>query len=368
MNDKVENNKTQSEQTENTAGGKRKTKKKKVTYDELFKGYMDELPDEIVKKFLFFLFGLNVEMAGELVRLQQETYNDKQKRVCDLFYRIGDFFFCIELQLINDKYMAIRVFEYSFRGAMLHGISESTDSHVTITFPEPAVIYLQNSGKTPDKITINLNFSGNTVQYEAKVRKLADYGVDDLFEQYAFPLMAFYPLKYLNALKKKHTAAVEKKFIRDISKIIERLCKAAEEVIEPVMAQDIIDSLISLMYDVCENGGLIADKEVLINMEQFRTIEVNDYSEYYEMRKKMKNEVKSECISEGKTEERKKIILRMTANGFTPANIAKQVDMTTAEVRKIISENKKEINSMPKEIKAKSDKKTTKRTSKKADE
>ncbi len=339
--------------------------KTKFSYDGAFKRFMEILSDEVVKKFLLYLFGLEnkIDFSEKLVRLQQETHNDGKERICDLFYRIGNLYFCIEIQTTNDKQMALRVFEYSFRGAMLHGVKESSPGRIVIDFPEPAVIYLRSSKATPDKIAVELNFPGNTVSYEAVLKKLSDYTVEELFEQYAYPIMSFYPLNYEKDLHKKHTTELEKDFIEDINEIIAKIEEAVKDgILDPTTAQILIDTLRSLMNMVSEDGNLIADKEVLENMRQVDTLEIIDYVKMADM---IRSEAEANGIKIGEAngikigeangikigeangikigeangiaKERKKVIMNLYANDFEPLYIAKLMNITKEEVDEIIN-------------------------------
>ncbi len=340
----VKNNQNEAGNT----GRSKSTVKKRFSYDGLFKRFMEILSDEVIKKFLLYLFGLDskIDFSGKLVRLQQETHNNGKKRVSDLFYKIGNLYFCIEIQLMNDKQMALRVFEYSFRGAMLHGIRNSSAEEVTIVFPQPAVIYLRNSETTPDKITVKLSFPGNTVSYEAAVKKLSDYTVEDLFKQFAYPLMSFYPLNYEKDLHKKHTMELEKDFIEDINQIIDKIGEAVKNgILDPTAAQILINTLRSLMNMVSENGDLIADKEVLENMRQVDTIEIVDVVQAKEdgiaLGTKYGIEIGQKRGIEigqkkGATNERKKNIMSLYSNNFEPLDIAKLLSIPKEEVDKVI--------------------------------
>ncbi len=200
-----------------------------VNYDGITKQLLDNMNDRTMIQFINSTFERNFSIDSDVVRLAAETTDNetKQKR-CDYFVKIGDDFFLIEIQSYEDEEMAIRIFEYGSRGAILHAREKTDGSTIELQFPEPVVFYLRKEGTIHDKLAVKIRRTGSeeTFDYEAKVIYVEDYDFDSLIEKSMLPMIPFYPMRYEKMLKRKHSDQDEKDMLKDLSVCYEKLKEA----------------------------------------------------------------------------------------------------------------------------------------------
>lgn len=112
-----------------------------VNYDGIAKNLLDTMDDESLILFINFTFSRKFETNAVVSRMATETSTSdlKQKR-CDYFISINNELFLIEIQSYDDDEMAMRVFDYGIRGAVLHGKRTENKGVVELTVPKPVVL------------------------------------------------------------------------------------------------------------------------------------------------------------------------------------------------------------------------------------
>ena len=125
----------------------------------------------------------------------------------------------------EDKFMALRIFEYGIRGAMQHGQQTEDDDTINLDFPEPVVIYLRKGKNVHNEHKVNLNLPGydEPVVYKAKVRYVSDYTIQDMIDQKCYPLIPFFPMRFEDEISKIHDASFEESMNRNICDLVNRL-------------------------------------------------------------------------------------------------------------------------------------------------
>ena len=199
-----------------------------ANFDGIAKSSLDSLKDENLIQFINHMFSKNFSVKSEVKRLSTEsnTTDLKQKR-CDYLVRIEDEMFLIEIQSYDDDEMAIRIFDYGFRGAEIHGKIIAADGIYEFNFPQPAVFYLRKGNKVLDKLNMRVKITPeNTIEYCVRVIYIADYSFDDMLDNYMFPMLPFYSMRYENLLLNKHTEEDEKEVLSDLLECSKKL-KAA---------------------------------------------------------------------------------------------------------------------------------------------
>jgi len=114
--------------------------------------------------------------------------------------------FHLEGQINDDNTIVIRIFEYGFANALLHQTTQG--NRITLPFPTPAIIFLEHTEATADKVILELNFGENgKFDYPVKAMKFLAYSVDELCEKNMTILLPLYLLKLRrdvdNAKKRK---------------------------------------------------------------------------------------------------------------------------------------------------------------------
>jgi len=206
-------------------------RKETVNYDGITKHLLDNMNDKTMIEFINSTFERNFSIDSTVVRLATETSDEesRQKR-CDYFIKINDDFFLIEIQSYEDDEMAIRIFEYGSRGAMLHSREKNGRDTIELQLPEPVVFYLRKEGTFRDRLSVKLRRTGSndTFDYEAKVVYVEDYDFDSMMENSMFPLIPFYPMRYEKMLKRKHSNQAEKDMLTDLTGCYEKLKNAVK--------------------------------------------------------------------------------------------------------------------------------------------
>jgi len=210
-----------------------KTKKisgKTVTsYDGIAKRLLDNMDDERMITFINHTFSRAFRKDSAVTRLATETYDSETKqRRCDYFVKIDDDMFLIEIQSYEDDEMAIRIFEYGSRGAVLHTRKITEDDTIDIQLPEPVVFYLRKGDKVRDRLSVRIHRSGSDEEYryEAKVVYVEDYDMDGLIETGMYPLVPFYPMRYEKILNKNHSEEDENSILRDFEASFRKITAA----------------------------------------------------------------------------------------------------------------------------------------------
>jgi hypothetical protein len=247
-----------------------------------------------------------------VVHLETESNRGKEKRLSDKFIRIGSSMFNIEIQSHDDNTMAVRLFEYGFRGAMQHD-KKIVDEVLTITFPEPAVIYLR-SENTPEILTVNIVFPhlNQNVLYTVPTRRMKDFTAEQLLEQNLIPLMPFYPMKFEHLLKGGCTDEDIQLFCHEEDAILRVIQSLIENnILTEAEAGEIFETLLKVHTSITKTAGLEDNeviKETMSTMEKVKDINY----------KTMGNRTKK---AEEKAEAAEKMIMRIVMDSNLPADV-----------------------------------------------
>lgn len=276
--------------------------KKTINYDGIVKQIINNMQSDKIIQFLGNLFEKNYTSESTLIKLNSETQNiDNQRRISDLYLKVDNDFFNIEIQSTDDRTMAMRIFEYGVRGAIAHGRTYSDDfSKLTLDVPEPVVIYLRKTGNTPDKFTIELNLPGddNTASYDAKVKFIQDYSIEDMIKNQMYPMIPFYPMRYEAAVNKTHDPATEDLINSDMMKAITQLkLMIQEQLIQPGDLCYIVEAMSVVYEKVMLKGQNVNTEKVGAMMEMIQQETVTFFDVYDAMANS-----KTEGFIEGKME------------------------------------------------------------------
>jgi hypothetical protein len=263
--------------------------RKSISYDAIFKRFVEHLSDENIIGFINGAFGKNLDTTLPVSRLNTES-NSEKRLVADIYLRVGDSMYNLELQSSDDESMAVRMFEYGFRGAKLHGTVSGTG--ITLRFPEPVVIYLRTTDKTPRELSVNVEFPhiDQTVCYTVPAKRLSDLTPEMMLEQKLFPLLPFYPMKFESAPTPQEDAKRELQQVGRGIKALHDLGKLSE-----TEAADMLRMLCEIGVKTAEKMKNIELKEVVENMAAMETLMTYDTWEVLA-------QAKAEGKAEGKEE------------------------------------------------------------------
>ena len=163
-----------------------------LSYDKILKNTLEQ-SDEMTIRFINGLFGDNTPLDAPVEWLDKESVSDRYTAiVADFYPRIDGRMYAIEVEQDSSGDMAVRVFKYTVGGAMLHGMA-ATKAELTITFPQPCVVFLNSTKNTPQSLKWNIEFfDGQKVALQVPTIQLADLSVKDIAKRDLLPIGQFY--------------------------------------------------------------------------------------------------------------------------------------------------------------------------------
>jgi hypothetical protein len=235
-------------------------------FDLIFKQLM-HLSNAAVINFINGLFGTEHPLDSKVEYPNTEYVSKKLRRiVSDIVVVIGGVHvFHIEAEIGDDENIVIRVFEYGFMEGLRAKTVSKDGSVISMKFPSARIIYWETTKKTPDEVTLSLEFTdGGKFDYKVKTFKFLDHGVDELEHGKLAILLPFYVLK----LRKQAVRARSSK-------------RRAELAVE---MKPILDKLVAAV-DRAERTGSMneADKRIVLeHMEQLYKELFDQYTEFKE--------------------------------------------------------------------------------------
>ena len=241
-----------------------------LSFDNMVKELLGETPKEDVIRFINAIYDENFPLDSSVTRLATESHNDNQFRNSDVMIKIEECVFHIEVES-DDKNseMALRIFSYGYRHALLQDKTVTRDS-IVLNFPTSVVIYLRSTDKTPTELTITLNLTNKeSFSYKILTKRIGDYTPESLKDGSLYALGQFYPMKYERLLEKKHDAEVEEKLASELTSIFDWID-------EKVKNGEISKSYAALFMDgLMKTTTKATSKAQIINEEAFGNIMEN---------------------------------------------------------------------------------------------
>ena len=182
-------------------------KKSSTPYDDVHRTMVNDCPQLLIplvnEVFKEHYTGEEKVVLGSDVHYLEQQDGEEDKRITDSHFMIcgshGKRNYHIESQSTEDHSMIIRMFEYDAQIALED--AELTAEGLMVEFPKAAVIYLNSSRKTPDKLSITIKTPDGKVTYAVPVMKIKNYSVDELFEKKLYFLIPFHIFVYKNQFK-----------------------------------------------------------------------------------------------------------------------------------------------------------------------
>ena len=285
-----------------------------LNYDGIAKRTLQSLKDDVIINFINITFSKNFDSNAKVIRMATESYNAeiKQKR-CDYFININNEMFLIEIQSYDDNEMAVRIFDYGVRGAILHSKNNTGEDIVDLNLAEPAVFYLRKGNKPHETLKLRLTKqSGGEFIYEARVIYLDDYSFSEMIDKYMFPMIPFYPMRYEKILFSSHTDQDEKTILADIIDCNRRLKQTYKDgIISSENYKHIRDWFINVFKEIIRKAR---NRNTLINEQEAENIMnmiVDEPIEGFDLYQALEDS-KEEGRNEGKNE----MIIKMLEKGI----------------------------------------------------
>ena len=312
-------------------------KEQNLSYDSIIKEFIERLSDVQLIKFINAAYGKNLPLNSMVYKLWTES-NVGRRRLSDLYIRISDSTFHLEIQSYDDSQMVLRMFEYGLRGAMQNDKTYNKD-RLTITFPSPVILYLR--GNPPDKLEMDIVFPhiNKTMTYPVPAISLSSYTLAELTNKKLLPLLMFYPMKYED-LPKKATSPeqLRESFIAEVKSLpglLDNLHNSGE------LTNTQIDTIVNVFVRIAAQTisktkimSLKGDETAMSEVAKLETIKVRDF--YAELEESEK-QAEKKGIVKGVT----KMLRALMANGSSALLLkpaALEAGLSEDEFNKIVKE------------------------------
>lgn len=296
-----------------------------TVYDDVFRTMLEKTPKLII--FLINeIFSENYSATEKVTLLQNEFLTESEKLITDSYLKIGDKYYHIECQSNPDGSMAIRMIEYDFMIALRN--AEKDGYHYNIKYPHSAVLYLRHNRKTPDRITVNVEFpSGERLSYYTPIIKVQDYDLKKVFDKKLLAFLPYYILRYEKQLgdierdPEKRRELVE--VYKDIFTKIQELYSGVLEEYEISKISDCINEV----FDWVTREQPNVKKEVRAMCGKVLRTKIDD----------VYDEGKAEGKAEGRVEGKAELVRNMHSNGMSIETIAQYTKLGVDIVRKWVA-------------------------------
>jgi len=303
-----------------------------INFDGIVKELLEESSEKDVIRFINTLYEEDFPLDSSVTRLATETNSQGEQRRSDIMIAINERVFHAEIQSSPDSDMVFRMFDYGYRHALVHRKSVTIDT-LELDFPDPVVIYLRNSEKTPTTFTINLNFPRNKAfSYKIPVKRIGDYTPDSLINGSLYALGPFYPMKYEKALTGEHGKEIAQRLADELTLILDWIDEKVEKGdISKSYAALFTNGLMKTMSKVTSKAKIV-DKEAIDKvMENVQTRRyVLDPLNWREEGREQGREVGRE---EGKTQSRLETARRMKRKNLPIETIHEFTDLPIEEIQ-----------------------------------
>ena len=163
-------------------------------FDDVFRTMIEKMP-YLAVPLINEVFHTSYPEDVKITQLRNEHQQKDGEIITDSCLLIGKKMYHIECQSTDDTTMAIRMIEYDVAIAVEN--AEKQGRRYRIEFPRSCVLFLRNSGNTPDYLEADVIFpDGKTHVYSIPAIKMEDYTKDHIFEKNLLMLLPFYIMRY----------------------------------------------------------------------------------------------------------------------------------------------------------------------------
>jgi len=174
-------------------------------YDDVFRTLLNDCP-ELIIPVVNEIFKKNYDRREKVLLSNNEIFLKRQnshleERITDTQFWLRNSNYHIECQSTPDGTMMIRVFEYDSQIALQN--SEWEQNHLTVHFPNTAILYLRHTKNTPDHIlvTIDIGQQGR-LTYIVPAIKIQNYSIEEIFNKKLYFLIPFHIFSYEKSFSK----------------------------------------------------------------------------------------------------------------------------------------------------------------------
>ena len=181
-------------------------------FDSVFRTILEKMP-QLMIPLINEVFHTDYRMDDRIVQLKNEHKDITQglDLITDSLLCIGDRKYHIECQKMQDKTMAIRMFEYDVTIALEEARERGKTGMNEIRFPNSCVLYLTHTASMGDSIGIPVRFAdGHVHEYQVPIMKAQSYSTEEIFQKNLQVLLPYYILRYEKKLPEYEQNEIKK--------------------------------------------------------------------------------------------------------------------------------------------------------------
>ncbi|MHC6203913.1 hypothetical protein ACYULU_12060 [Breznakiellaceae bacterium SP9] len=268
---------------------RRKRKSAKLTpdretaqlFDLVFKFLIQDASSLALVQLINGLFGKSFKLDTKVERVITEHVIKRRRKLVsirsDCILEAEGESFMMEVQIGNDRTIALRLLEYGIAHAQKTALTSKDGSSIALTLPDAKVIYLEPTKQTPELITIRLtNPKGESLNYTSAPYKVTEELFKKVEERNLYLLLPFYLLLYRQEIK---SPLLHGRSREDLVHEVAGLVQEAEGILERGL----------------ERGALTETDVVLVleRIEQMHTELYGNYTEFQEEQMRLQERLKS---------------------------------------------------------------------------
>ncbi|MHC6202990.1 hypothetical protein ACYULU_07330 [Breznakiellaceae bacterium SP9] len=268
---------------------RRKKKSAKLTpdretaqlFDLVFKFLIQDASPLALVQLINGLFGKSFKLDTKVERAITEHVIKRRRKLVsihsDCILKAAGESFMIEVQIRNDRTIALRILEYGIAHARKTVLTSKDGSLTALTLPDSKTIYLEPAKQTPELITLRLiNPKGESLDYTSESYKVTEDTFKEVEGRNLYLLLPFYLLLYRQEIKSSlRHGRIREDLVREVAGLVQE----TGEILERGLARGALTEM-----DV----GLVLERTEQMHTELYGT-----YKEFQEEQMRLQERLKS---------------------------------------------------------------------------
>jgi predicted transposase/invertase (TIGR01784 family) len=313
------------------------TKRETAHIFDLVLKQLIKLSNVAIINFINVLFGTDHPLDSTVEYPNTENVSKKLRRLMsDTIVIIGGVHvYHVEAEIGDDENIVIRIFEYGFMEGLRTKTMSENGSKISIKFPNAKVIYWETTKKTPDEVTLSLEFpEGGLHEYKVKAFKFLEHSVKELEERKLAILLPFYVLKLRRQTVRAGTSKRRAKLAEEMKAIVDELVAASDRAEQTGLMSE-IDKHIVLDHMERLYRELFAQYEEFKESDVVLQDRILTYSEEAEL--KGRAEGRAEGKAEGRVEGMFEVARNLLAMGLSFEQVAQGTGLPQNKLQDLLS-------------------------------
>jgi len=251
--------------------------------------------------------------------------------------------FHIEVQMVNDREMSIRMLKYGYNIGLAHQEESDAERRRILKFPHQMVIFLDDDPGIPDTVEVRIIFpDGQEVIYRVPTLKIRNYSMTDLVNRELYLLLPFEIFKVRKMFEAANRARTDRAEKKDLA--TDELLRTAEDLVQEIERlynegkldtpgkDAIISSLGEIYYHMSAKYSLAREINTKVDTMVTSIMEKVRKEGLFEGEKKGRRKGLSEGIKKGKREAYKETAIRLLEQGFDITIISNVTGLSKTEI------------------------------------